>query len=490
MPKAKEPKTAAASTIPKSQVLGRSQKEAKKTTTDAEFEEGPERFAPWYPLLQRIQRNNRNPQHNHLNLDPTAEADLEFVGRCRSPDPPAYVNIPVPSAAFPTVQLQNGVLPPPLSKEPKNLRWLQTRLSSARDMPDWTAAKWQTYMIRAYSGTTKEAIMCEMRPLFQEYANQPEYVRTFRQRFYEFPEYAPFNQGLPKPRPGFAQGFRSEAFRGVVDINYLRAAVCFRYETGSLALPHIAGEFAYGDWQALEAVSARHGAALVYMRNIALTHAKKKDMRDVAEITTFITNGLWIRFYAHYASASDDGEVEYHQYPIQSVNLVGSYAEFIHGVTMLRNCQDHAFLVASRLRDILKAYHAKNGIDAWTYPLNEGEHILSESEDGEIGHWIGRKTLFECKRQDVQGQSEGWSTRAVENYPSDSETSSDGYGDGSSDDGGGTDYEDDSPAPTFRNIKDTIQLRPRRRAAQVEKSSGRCKRQAEGVEEAPRKRRR
>ncbi|KAH6609647.1 hypothetical protein Trco_002993 [Trichoderma cornu-damae] len=303
--------------------------------------------------------------------------------------PKVFVNQLVSPNEYPAVQLRNGILTPAMSREPRNLNWLQTRLKTARDVSDWSTKKWQSYMMHSYLGTTREAIMFEMMPLFQEFPNQPEYIRTFCQRFEDFPEYAPLSLGIEKPLPGFAQGFRLEAFQEV-DIDHLCAALCFAQDNASLTLPHIAGEFAYGDVRALETTSARHGAALVYMRTIALNHARKRDLEDTAEITTFITNGMSIHFFAHYASTSPQGQVEYHQYPILSANLIGSYTEFLLGITMLRNCQDNALFVATRLRDTLEEYHAKNGINAWAYHLNDGERILSESEDSEVEDGGGR----------------------------------------------------------------------------------------------------
>ncbi|PTB38940.1 hypothetical protein M441DRAFT_113627, partial [Trichoderma asperellum CBS 433.97] len=218
---------------------------------------------------------------------------------------------------------QNGILTPQLSRPPRNLAWLQARLQYARTESDWTLAM------------------------------------MYYQRWYDFPEYAPFAQGLEQPCPGYTQGFSFEAYRAV-DIECLGSAVCYNSILSgvpSLTLPHMTGEFAVGALEAEEATDARHGAALVYMRNEILLHAKiRKDPEDVAAIVTFITDGLSIRFYAHYESKSPSGMVEYHQYPILAVNLVGSYEEFLRGVAMLRNCQDIAFVLASNLKNALERY--------------------------------------------------------------------------------------------------------------------------------------
>ncbi|UKZ46400.1 hypothetical protein TrVGV298_000601 [Trichoderma virens] len=363
-----------------------------------EGQAGPERFAPWYPLLQKIRRDDRNQQHNDSSHIPVAKDDshqaeeklgeefvdiLEHIHHSLSVAPKVFDNHLVPSNEYPAVQLRNGVLTLDMSRPPRNLEWLQMRLKSARHVPDWPTNKWQSYTMHSYLGTTKEAIMFEMMPLFQAFPNRPEYIRTFCQRFDDFPEYAPFALGIEKPCPGFAQGFRLEAYP-CMNIEYVSAAVCLVRDHASLVHPHLAGDFTSGDVNDLEAVSARHGAALVYMRNLALAHIRAEILEDMAGIMTFTTNGTYINFFAHYASTSAEGRLEYHQYPIASVNLMGSYFEFIQGVTMLRNCQDHALFIATHLRDDLEKYHMRNGINAWTYHLDEDKHILSEGEDSEM----------------------------------------------------------------------------------------------------------
>ncbi|EHK45063.1 hypothetical protein TRIATDRAFT_178047, partial [Trichoderma atroviride IMI 206040] len=215
---------------------------------------------------------------------------------------------------------KNGILTPQLSRPPRNLKWLQKRLLQPRVDSDWTL------------------------------------TGAYYQRWYDFPEYAPFAQGLEQPCPGFIQGFSLEAYIDT-DVEYLSAAVCYRSGGQSLTLPHMAGEFAVGTLEAEEAADARHGAALVYMRNTTLLHAKmRKDPEDVAVIITFISDGLFIRFYAHYESKAPDGKIVYHQYPILAANLAASYDEFLRGVAMLRNCQDLAFVLAMETKNHLEQY--------------------------------------------------------------------------------------------------------------------------------------
>ncbi|KAL7937039.1 hypothetical protein V8C35DRAFT_332257 [Trichoderma chlorosporum] len=394
--------------------------------------------------------------------------------------PKVFENRLVSPNEYPAVQLRNGVLTLDLSRPPRNLKWLQTRLKSARHVPDWPTHKWQSYTTHSYLCTTKEAIIFEMMPLFQEFPNQPEYIRTIYQRFDDFPEYAPFSQGIEKPCPGFAQGFRLEAYP-CVDIEYLPAAICFGRDHVSLVHPHLAGDFTPGDVNALEAVSARHGAALVYMRNQALTHLRAEILEDVAAVMTFTTNGTYINFFAHFSSTSARGAVEYHQYPIGSVNLMGSYAEFIQGVTMLRNCQDHALFMATILRDDLEKYHVRNGLEAWAYHLNDGENILSENEDSEMEddecREYGRKGTI--RRTGVPGKR----------FCMYDETSSSEEGNSVDD----TDYDNDLSSPRPLRAIDSAKLRRKTRAARAKaqrESSSRKRPAGRSPHEAQRKRRR
>ncbi|TFB04314.1 hypothetical protein CCMA1212_003795 [Trichoderma ghanense] len=473
-PKGKGRKAAAAKN------LGRRSERNKKATTSAvedETQAGPERFAPWFPLLQKIRKDNWNRQNNipieGANVHhPLTQVQDEFpeildnIHRSLSAAPQVFENKLVPPKEYPAVQLQNGVLTPELSRRPRNLEWLQTRLRTARHVTDWPSTKWQSYSMHSYLSTTREAVMCGTMSLFQEYPQHPEYIRTFYQSFEDFPEYAPFSRGIEKPCPGFAQGFKLDAYP-CVDVEYLSASVCFTRSQTSLVHPHLAGDFTYGDLKALEATSARHGAAMVYMRNIALAHMQKEILPDIAEVMTFTTNGIFINFYAHYESTSLDGKVLYHQYPVLTANLLGSYNEFMQGVAMLRNCQDHALFMATRLRDALEKYHIQTGVSAWTYRLDQGEHILSESEDSEMGEAHDAKNLA------TDGEStDGSSSDEDESYD--------------------TAYEVQSPAPRKPQARGLMMLRPKRGVVlrrEQRDSSSHKRRAGKGAQGAAKKRR-
>jgi hypothetical protein len=90
-------------------------------------------------------------------------------------------------------------------------------------------------------------------------------------------------------------------------------------------------------------------------RNQALSYIGKPNPPGHAEVTTFTTNGANLNFFAHYAAPSEDGTLEYHQYPYVSVNLK-KYQEFKDGRRGLRNEQDHAREQSYASRDQLKEH--------------------------------------------------------------------------------------------------------------------------------------
>lgn len=98
------------------------------------------------------------------------------------------------------------------------------------------------------------------------------------------------------------------------------------------------------------------GASLVYARNQALDTIGKPYLAGHAKVTTFTTDGTNLNLFAHYATPTENGKFEYHQYPIESTNLIRSYEGFKEGRKQLRYAQDLAREESCRLRDELKDY--------------------------------------------------------------------------------------------------------------------------------------
>ncbi|CAH0023371.1 unnamed protein product [Clonostachys rhizophaga] len=103
--------------------------------------------------------------------------------------------------------------------------------------------------------------------------------------------------------------------------------------------------------------SGYDGAALVYARNQALAFQGESDPPEHASIMTFTTNGTQVHFYAHYATPTEDGTLEYHQFPVKSTSLVNSHGEHKEGRRGLRNAQDHAREQSYALKDQLKEHY-------------------------------------------------------------------------------------------------------------------------------------
>lgn len=137
---------------------------------------------------------------------------------------------------------------------------------------------------------------------------------------------------------------------------YVPGAALFKDNPDSVTLSHVAGEWKGPDGSMAEAMlqSSYDGAALVYARNQALAYLDTADPVGHANIITFTTNGTQISFFAHYAAPGEDGQVEYHQFPIHLTDLISSHQKFKDGRKHLRNVQDNAKHLSCALRDRLK----------------------------------------------------------------------------------------------------------------------------------------
>jgi len=140
--------------------------------------------------------------------------------------------------------------------------------------------------------------------------------------------------------------------------------------------------------------SAHDGAALVYARNQALSYLGKPDPPGHAEVTTFTTDGTNLNMYAHYAALSEDGTLEYHQYPIKSTNLIDSYEGFKEGRRGLRNVQDYAKEQSYALRDQLREHwkQHRNGLrpiaEGAPLPVADGTSGETNVDEDEAGYEV------------------------------------------------------------------------------------------------------
>jgi hypothetical protein len=91
---------------------------------------------------------------------------------------------------------------------------------------------------------------------------------------------------------------------------------------------------------------------------------------------------------AHYATLSEDGTPEYHQYRYASANLINSHREHREGRKGLRNVQDLAFKLSHALRDQLKEHwkQSRGGLQ----PITERAPVPVEmdSTDDKAGYAV------------------------------------------------------------------------------------------------------
>ncbi|KAK3334066.1 hypothetical protein B0T19DRAFT_459621 [Cercophora scortea] len=248
---------------------------------------------------------------------------------------------------------KNGILDPISSKPYENLRDSVERLNQSRETASPPESVYQDYLDMVGSVPNALSLMIEMTPLLKEYKDRG-YSRAFGQRFTAYPKNVGFNNDMSAPQPDFVQGLRQQEFRPLPITDELDSAILFEDDRHSLALPHIAGEWTERG-KNMEEESAYAEAALVHSRNEALAYIGEPDPPGHAAVTTFTTDGTTLNFFGHFAAESD-GQLEYHQYPISTVNLKGSYEDFKRGRRQLRNAQDYAREQSYQLRDRLKEH--------------------------------------------------------------------------------------------------------------------------------------
>ncbi|KAK0742203.1 hypothetical protein B0T21DRAFT_125650 [Apiosordaria backusii] len=262
------------------------------------------------------------------------------------------------TSGFAIQAYKNGILNPLSSKPPTNLEDMRKRVAGSRRTASPTESVYEDYVDTVEGAVNEATMVFEVGgKLLKEYPKKG-YTRAFNQAFTGFPKDVGFNNGLSAPQPDFVEGLRMQEFRPFPVDDHVNGAVLFKDNPYSLTLPHLAGEWKGRGKDMAEArlQSAYDGAALVYARNQALSYLGKPDPQGHAEVTTFTTDGTTLNLFAHYATPSEDGTLEYHQYPITSANLLKSHQEHKEGRRGLRNEQDYARKQSYAMRDQLKEH--------------------------------------------------------------------------------------------------------------------------------------
>ncbi|KAI1122797.1 hypothetical protein F5Y10DRAFT_270728 [Nemania abortiva] len=248
------------------------------------------------------------------------------------------------SSGFVVQASKNGILQARASKPPTNLDDLRKRYARSRDTPSPPESLYESYVDEVTDAVNEATMVFEVgSKLLNSYPDKG-YRKALNKAFTAFPKDVGFNNKLSAPQPDFVQGLtRIQYFPFFVD-EYVKGAVLHKDVADSITLPHLAGEWKAGDkgLKTAEVQSAYDGAALVYARDQALTFTGEPQQPGHAEVTTFTTNGSILNIYAHYSTVSENGTLEYHQYPITSTMLTFSYQGFKAGRRELRNAQDYA----------------------------------------------------------------------------------------------------------------------------------------------------
>ncbi|KAK4133512.1 hypothetical protein BT67DRAFT_355168, partial [Trichocladium antarcticum] len=258
------------------------------------------------------------------------------------------------TSGFQAQATANGILCPRKSMPPGNVKETLDRLNESRGSASPPESQYRRYCNRIVKAGNEAAIVQRMLPLFKEYDGD-EYDFDMNRAFSGLPKDVGFNDGLSAPQPDFVQGLSKEEFLPF-DPAQISGAVLFKDDLTSMTLPHFAGEWKSrtGNMDEATLQSSYDGAALVYGRNQALEHLAEPDVSSSA-VTTFISNGEHIAFFAHHASQTgEDGKMQYHQHRIVRTDLTDSYESFKKGRRQIRNAQDYAREHSLALRDQLR----------------------------------------------------------------------------------------------------------------------------------------
>lgn len=298
------------------------------------------------------------------------------------------------TSGFAIQAYKNNILDPRHSKPPTNLKDIQERRARSRETASPPESRFRHYANRVEGAGNESTMVVQVsRHILKEYDDEG-YHQSFNRAFTAYPKDVGFNNGLSAPQPDFIEGLEMQEFRPFPVDEHVSGAVLYKDNPNSLTLPHLAGEWKGPDGHIAEATlqSAYDGAALVYARNQALAYLGKPDPPGHAEITTFTTDGTTVNSYAHYATPSEDGTLEYHQYHYASANVKDTHQGHKDGRRGLRNDQDHARDQSYALRDQLKEHwkQRRNGL----HPIAEGpplpttDGILEEPDahDYETGY--------------------------------------------------------------------------------------------------------
>ncbi|KAI1371661.1 hypothetical protein F4677DRAFT_456992 [Hypoxylon crocopeplum] len=107
-------------------------------------------------------------------------------------------------------------------------------------------------------------------------------------------------------------------------------------------------------------------------------------------VTIFIINDINLNLFIYYIAPSEDGILEYYQYPIKSTSLINSHQGLKDGRRRLRNEQDYARNQSYAMRDQLKERWKQQSVAL--HPISEGgllpvvDSTFGEKNEDENGY--------------------------------------------------------------------------------------------------------
>jgi hypothetical protein len=270
-----------------------------------------------------------------------SSAAQSYVETTTDSDSDAMQYLSTTKSGFKSLALCNGILNENFSKPPTNLKERQSRIDRERESASPTEAEY-AYFASCVKGAANEAtIMMDVNTLLKRH-NRPGYQTQCNAAFSNFPKDVGFNNGLSAAQPDLVEGLNASEFDRFPVFAKLSGAATL-YGNGSdgaaTTLPHIAGELkGPGGMLAVSHLQGAYDCAcMVYGRNEARSFLENPDPPDHAFVSTFTSDGRSLDTFAHYASESGEGQVQYHQYLTSTTPLISSFADFKKGRRRLRN---------------------------------------------------------------------------------------------------------------------------------------------------------
>ncbi len=268
-------------------------------------------------------------------------------------------------SGFQEIAVKNGVLIPMQSNEPDNFSEIYNHLNRLRESVSPDVADYKEYLYDAVTAdnedTVKQAVLAQIKKYKIE-----GYRSAYNQQFIEYPSKVGFNNGLSTPKPDLIQGISLQAFEPYPVKDQLDGSAVPTSSLFPITLAHIAGEFKRpgGDLIQAQGQAAYDGASLVYGRSMARESMGRADPPGSAHVGSFISDGIHITTFVHYAAKNPLGKVVYHQWPVTDTNIQLSHQSFKTGRRQLRNLQDWArensYLLKEDLLDQYKLSQAQS----------------------------------------------------------------------------------------------------------------------------------